>query len=281
MIASRRTLLVTGASSGFGREIAREALVRGYAVVATARNPDSLHHLFEEGDGDLLALHLDVSKADTIDAAIKGACQRFGRIDVLVNNAGLGFVGSIEECSQDEVEMLFDINFNGCVRMIQAVLPMMRSRGDGMIVNMSSRAGVAAVGGCGLYAATKFALEGMSEALKQELEPLGIDVMLIEPGAFRTDYAVRSLVAAARIIDDYRETSGMMRERIPTSHGMQPGDPVLAAKAILDAIENPHRPFRLVLGADAALALTDVLERRIDEIRQWREISVSVDRASS
>lgn len=272
------TILVTGASSGFGREIAREALSRNYRVAATARNPESLDDLVKEGGEYIVALRLDVSDESTIDQAMKDVGQRFGQIDVLVNNAGIGLVGSVEECSQQEIERLFDINFHGCIRMIKAVLPQMRRRGSGTIVNMSSRAGVAAVGGCGIYAATKFALEGLSEALRLELDPLGIAVLLVEPGAFRTDYAARSLIAAEREIGDYAATSGMMRQRIPASDGLQPGDPALAAKAILDAVDNPDRPFRLVLGAEAASMLAEVMQTRLKEIRSWAGVSRSVDR---
>lgn len=277
MTESSPTLLVTGASTGFGREIAIAALDRGYNVVATARNPPTLRDIVDRGGNRVLALPLDVADEASIAAAISAAEQRFGRIDVLVNNAGIGMVGSIEECSAEEVSLLFDINFHGAVRLIQGVLPGMRRRGAGTIVNMSSRAGVAAVGGCGVYAATKFAMEGMSEALRLELEPLGIGVMLVEPGAFRTDYASRSLVAAERVLEDYAATSGMMRTRIPGSDGLQPGDPVRGAGAIMDAVGRQKRPFRLVLGALAASSLEAILEERLAEIKEWGELSRSVD----
>lgn len=277
MIERSPTLLVTGASSGFGREIAIAALNRGYNVVATARKPSTLGDIVDRGADRVLALALDVGDEASIAAAISAAEEKFGQIDVLVNNAGIGMVGSIEECSAGEVSLLFDINFHGAVRLIQSVLPAMRRRRAGMIVNMSSRAGVAAVGGCGVYAATKFAIEGMSEALRLELAPLGIGVMLVEPGAFRTDYASRSLVAAERVLEDYAATSGIMRSRIPDSDGLQPGDPVRAAAAIMDAVGSESRPFRLVLGAQAASSLEAVLEERLAEIREWAEVSRSVD----
>jgi NAD(P)-dependent dehydrogenase (short-subunit alcohol dehydrogenase family) len=252
--------LITGCSTGFGNELARQVLERGYRTVVTARKPDEVAALAALGDA--LVLPLDVTDRTQIAAAVAAADKRFGRIDVLVNNAGIGYFSAIEEGEDDQVRRLFEINVFGLTHMIQAVLPGMRRRRSGFIVNLSSLAGLRSFPGLGYYNATKFAVEGLSEALWQEVEPLGIKVMLVEPSGFRTDWAGRSANDSKRLIEDYAATAGVGSHEIRTSSGHQPGDPVRAAAAIIDATEAARPPHRLLLGNAAyegAVAKLDTL----------------------
>ena len=253
---------ITGCSTGFGLELAKQAIEHGYRAVVTARDPAKL-----EGYGaidNVLVLKLDVTKPDQIAAAMQAADSRFGGIDVLVNNAGIGYFTAIEEGEEAEVRKMFDVNVFGMSRMIQAVLPGMRKRRKGFIVNFSSIGGLRAFPAIGYYNATKFAVEGLSEALWQEVEPLGIRVMLVEPSGFRTDWAGRSANESALQIDDYVATAGAVRSQVRASSGRQPGDPIRAAKAIIKAVASENPPHHLLLGNDAfegAMAKLDELRK--------------------
>lgn len=251
---------ITGCSTGFGLELARQAIEHGWRTVMTARDPSKL-----EGYGatdNVLVLKLDVTQPDQIAAAIQAAEARFGGIDVLVNNAGIGYFAAIEEGEEAEVRKMFEVNVFGLTRMTQAVLPGMRHRRSGCIVNVASLGGLRGFAALGQYNATKFAVEGLSEALRLEVEPLGIRVMVVEPSGFRTDWAGRSANESARQIDDYMATAGTVRAGVRASSGRQPGDPVRAAKAIVDAVASGRPPHHLLLGNDAfqgAMAKLDEL----------------------
>jgi len=240
---------ITGCSTGFGLELARQAIGHGYRTVVTARDPSKL-----EGFGmtdNVLVLDLDVTRAEQVAAAVDAAQARFGHIDVLVNNAGIGYFAAIEEGEEAQVRKMFDVNVFGMTRMIQAVLPGMRQRRSGYIVNVSSLAGLRGMPALGQYCATKFAVEGLSESLRQEVEELGIQVMVVEPSGFRTDWAGRSAHESAHQIDDYVATAGHVRRQIRADSGQQPGDPVLAVKALVAAVASGHPPHHLLLGNHA------------------------------
>jgi NAD(P)-dependent dehydrogenase (short-subunit alcohol dehydrogenase family) len=243
--------LITGCSTGFGRELSRAVLARGYRVVVTARNPESIESLVAGHEDRAIALRLDVTNPAEIDAAVRQAEQTFGRIDVLVNNAGIGYFGAIEESDESEVRRMFEINVFGLARMTQAVLPGMRKRRSGHIVNIASIGGIRAFPAVGFYNATKFAVVGLSEALSLEVAPLGIKVTIVEPSGFRTDWAGRSANEAKQQIADYAETAGKNQASIRGYSGKQPGDPVKAAEAIIKAVESPEPPLHLLLGKAA------------------------------
>ncbi len=240
---------ITGCSTGFGRELATQVLARGFRVAVTARKPEQVEALAAKGDA--LVLKLDVTDQSQIDAAIIAAEAKFGGIDVLVNNAGIGYFAAIEEGEEIEVRRMFEINVFGMSRMIQAVLPGMRQRRKGCIVNISSLAGLRSAPSLGFYNATKFAVEGLSGALLQEVEPLGIKVIVVEPSGFRTDWAGRSANESKKQIADYAKTAGEWRHEIRADSGKQPGDPVRAVGALITAVESPKPPRHLLLGNDA------------------------------
>ena len=240
---------ITGCSTGFGRELATQALARGFRVVVTARKPEQVEALATKGEA--LVLKLDVTDQAQINSAIKAAEKKFGGIDVLVNNAGIGYFAAIEEGEDDQVRRMFEINVFGMSRMIQAVLPGMRQRRKGCIVNLSSIGGLRGFPALGFYNATKFAVEGLSEALRREVEPLGIKVIIVEPSGFRTDWAGRSANESKKQIADYAKTAGKLRREIRADSGKQPGDPVRAVQALIAAVESPKPPRHLLLGNDA------------------------------
>jgi NAD(P)-dependent dehydrogenase (short-subunit alcohol dehydrogenase family) len=240
---------ITGCSTGFGRELATQALERGFRVVVTARQPEEVEALVSLGEA--LVLKLDVTDPSQIDAAIKAAEKKFGGIDVLVNNAGIGYFAAIEEGEDKEVRRMFEINVFGMSRMIQAALPGMRKQRKGCIVNISSLAGLRSAPALGFYNATKFAVEGLSGALLQEVEPLGIKVMVVEPSGFRTDWAGRSANESKKQIADYAKTAGAWRKELRADSGKQPGDPVRAVQALIAAVESPKPPRHLLLGNDS------------------------------
>jgi len=267
---------ITGCSTGFGRELAKLVLERGWCAVATARNPESLHDLATEPDRSL-ALKLDVTSGPQIAAAVAQAEARFGRIDVLVNNAGYGYMAGVEEGEDDEVRALFETNFFGLVNVTRAVLPGMRKRRSGHIVNLSSMGGFVGQASSGYYNATKFAVEGLSEALAKEVEPLGIKVMIVEPGAFRTDWAGRSLRLTHHPIDDYANTAGVRRQTVTGRSGKQPGDPVRGAKAIVDAVQSGKPPQRLLLGRMALDTARGKLEALRGDFEAWEQTTLAAD----
>lgn len=266
---------ITGCSTGFGRELAKQVLELGHRVVVTARRPAEVKDLAALGEA--LVLTLDVTKQGQINAAIKAAEKRFGRIDVLVNNAGIGYFAAIEEGEEKEVRRMFEINVFGLSRMVQAALPGMRRRHRGFIVNFSSIAGLRAFPAAGYYNATKFAVEGLSEALWQEVEPLGIKVMLVEPSGFRTDWAGRSANESKRQIADYAATAGAWRKQVRAMSGKQPGDPVRAARAIIAAVEGAKPPHRLLLGNDAYEGATAKLKELGKEFSAWESVARGAD----
>ena len=273
---------ITGASRGFGLEIAKEALSRGDSVVATARNPKTVLDAIPDGGERLLAVGLDVSVPEQVQAAVDAAIERFGRIDVLVNNAGRGLVGAVEETSEAEARAIFDVNVFGLLAVTRAVLPHMRAARSGLVVNLSSVGGFVAWPGWGVYAATKFAVEALSEAMTHELAPLGIKSVAIEPGPFRTNFLDgTSLSVAQAQLDDYAATAGAARTWADDTNYDQDGDPVKAAKIIVDLAGDEELPERIQLGANAVADVAAKLERTASDQEQWRSISLSADYATS
>jgi NAD(P)-dependent dehydrogenase (short-subunit alcohol dehydrogenase family) len=266
---------ITGCSTGFGRELAMHLLERGYPTVVTARNPDDISDL--AGVRNALALKLDVTDQGQVDKAVKVAEEKLGRIDVLVNNAGIGYFAAVEESEEEQVRRMFEINVFGLNRMIQAILPGMRKQRKGFIINFSSIGGLCSFPALGHYNATKFAVEGLSGALSQEVEPLGINVMLVEPSGFRTDWAGRSANESKLVIDDYAATAGATRRQLRAVSGKQAGDPMRAVHAILQAVESPNPPHHLLLGNDAYDAAMAKLEELRTEFSAWEAVSRGAD----
>jgi NAD(P)-dependent dehydrogenase (short-subunit alcohol dehydrogenase family) len=274
---SKPVWFITGCSTGFGRELARTTLERGYRVVVTARKPQEIADLAKGHEANALVLALDVTKADQIAASVAAAEARFGRIDVLVNNAGVGYFAAIEESDDSEVRRMFEINFWGLANMTRAVLPGMRARRSGHIVNISSMGGVRGAPAVGYYNATKFGLEGLSEALAQETAPLGIKVLIVEPSGFRTDWAGRSANETLHPIADYDSTAGARQRMIRGYSGKQPGDPVRAAAAIIQAVEAPDAPLRLMLGKAALAAGRGKVEALAKDFEAWAAVTEGAD----
>ncbi|PNH81486.1 oxidoreductase [Arthrobacter sp. AFG20] len=269
------TWLITGCSTGLGRALAQAVLAHGHNAVVTARNVNAVKDIAADFPGTALALPLDVTDKEQISSAVQQAQARFGGIDVLVNNAGYGYRAAVEEADDADIRQLFDTNLFGAVDMIKAVLPDMRAKRAGAILNISSIGARISPAGSGYYSATKAALEGLSGSLHKELQPLGISVTAIEPGAFRTDFAGRSLTQSATAIPDYAETAGKRRKENDTVHGTQPGDPGKAAEAIIAVVESANPPSLLVLGQDAYGAFAAVADVQRAELDQWRELSLS------
>lgn len=274
-ITEKPVWFITGCSTGFGYELAKYVLERGYRTVVTARNPEDVKAL--AGLGEALVLKLDVTDQAQVDAAIKSAEEKFGRIDVLVNNAGFGYIGAVEESEEEPVRRMFDVNVFGLGRVISAALPAMRRNRSGFIVNISSLAGIRPFAGLGYYSATKFAVEGLSGALMLEVEPLGIKVMLVEPSGFRTDWAGRSAVESRQQIEDYAATAGAKRNQLHAVSGKQPGDPARAAQAIVMAVESPNPPQHLLLGNDAYNLATATLEEMRNGVSAWEAVARGAD----
>jgi NAD(P)-dependent dehydrogenase (short-subunit alcohol dehydrogenase family) len=244
--------LITGCSRGFGRELTQAVLMRGYRAVVTARNRATIEEFAVRFPDACLAAELDVTNADQRKAVVTSAETRFGGVDVLVNNAGYGYLAAVEEGEDDEVRAMFEANFFGLAALIRAVLPGMRTRRRGHIVNVSSVGGLIGIPGVGYYNATKFALEGLSEALAAEVVPLGIRVTIVEPGPFRTDWAGASLRTSKDAIAAYEETAGARRRMIQGYSGKQPGDPVRGAEAIIKAVDAPEPPAPPAARSDRA-----------------------------
>ena len=269
---------ITGASRGFGLEIAKEALSRGDSVVATARDPRAVLDAIPNAGDQLLAVALDVSDPAQIDAAVDDAITRFGRIDALINNAGRGLVGSVEETSDAEARAIFDVNVFGLLAVTRAVLPHMRAARSGLIVNLSSVGGFVAWPGWGVYAATKFAVEALSEAMTHELAPLGIRSVAIEPGPFRTNFLDgTSLAFAGTELEDYASTAGAARTWATDTNYGQDGDPLKAAKIIVDLADRDDLPERIQLGSNAFEDVAAKLERTARDQATWRSVSLSAD----
>jgi NAD(P)-dependent dehydrogenase (short-subunit alcohol dehydrogenase family) len=267
------TWLITGCSTGLGRALAEAVIRAGHNAVVTARDVAKVADLAEATPGRVLAVALDVTNPAQVTSAVQQAEERFGGVDVLVNNAGYGYRAAVEEGDDAEVRALFDTHFFGTVAMIKAVLPGMRARGSGAIVNISSIGATVTPVGSGYYSAAKAAIEGMSGALRGELEPLGISVAVVEPGAFRTDFAGRSLTQSATVIDDYAGTAGQRRKENDTMDGSQAGDPAKAGAAIIAAVESSEPPAFLLLGPDALGLYRYVADARAAEIAKWEELT--------
>jgi NAD(P)-dependent dehydrogenase (short-subunit alcohol dehydrogenase family) len=271
------TWLITGCSTGLGRALAEPVIAAGHNAVVTARDAARVADLAEGNSDRVLALPLDVTDSAQVTRAVSEAEGRFGDIDVLVNNAGYGYRAAVEEGDDSDIRQLFETQFFGAVAMIKAVLPRMRARRSGAIVNISTIGVQIMPVGSGYYAASKAALEAMSGALYGELQPLGISVTVIEPGAFRTDFAGRSLTQSTTVIEDYADTAGKRRKEHDTVHGTQPGDPAKAAKAIIAAVESDEPPAFLLLGNDALNIYRRLAEARLDTINKWEHLTTGTD----
>ncbi|HET6499627.1 MAG TPA: oxidoreductase [Amycolatopsis sp.] len=271
---TNRVWLITGCSTGFGREIALAALRAGDRVLATARRPEQLDGLVEEWGEQVRTCALDVTDPAAIAAAVKAAFECFGRIDVVVNNAGHGSVGAVEELTMAELRALMEVMFFGAVTVTKAVLPHLRRQGSGAIVQLSSMGGRLSMPGFGAYCAAKFALEGLSEALAAELAPFGVRVLIVEPGAFRTEFG-GARMHRSREIEAYRVSTADTRAAVDGMDGGQPGDPAKAAAAILAVLDAENPPLRLALGADAVEAIRAHHDRSRQELEAWAELSTS------
>jgi NAD(P)-dependent dehydrogenase (short-subunit alcohol dehydrogenase family) len=272
MSATVQTWFITGTSSGFGRAYAEHALAQGHNVVATARNVDRLGDLVALAPQRVLATPLDVTAPGAAEAAVQAAVARFGRIDVLINNAGYGVVGALEETSDAELRALMDTNFFGAMAVTRAALPVLRAQRSGAIVNMSSLGGQLSFAGFSAYSASKFALEGASEALAQEMAPFGVKVLIVEPGQFRTELASGSL-RHMPVIAAYEPVVGGTREFARTMHNTQAGDPRKAAAAIERALAAEQTPLRLQLGDDAIDAVRAHAEGLLKDMQAWEAVS--------
>jgi len=268
---------ITGASRGFGLEIARAALERRDSVVAAARDPKVVEGALGQRE-QLMAVELDVTDERQAQSAVSAAFERFGQIDVLVNNAGRGLLGAVEEASAEEVRSVFAVNADGLLNVTRMVLPSMRARRSGRILNLSAVGGFDAWPGWGVYCATKFAVEGLSEALRAELLPLGIHVTIIEPGTLRTDFLdASSLRRAARVIDDYSGSGGSARQWADTANHNQLGDPVKGAAAIVAVATSTKPPSRVQLGTDSLERVEAKLAQVATELAAWRALAKSTD----
>lgn len=272
-----KTWLITGCSSGLGRQLAEAVAARGDRLVATARSADSLQPLCERYPETVRSIPLDVTRAGDAARAVELAERAFGGLDILVNNAGFGFIGAIEEGEPGEYRPMFEVNVFGLIETTRAALPALRKRAGARIVNLSSGAGIAGSAGFGFYNASKFAVEGLSEALADELRPLGVKVIIVEPGPFRTEFLGRSMITAAREIPAYAETVRARRHYRQTNNGRQAGDPAKAVAVMLQAVDAEHPPLHLPIGPRAHA----IAERKLDSFRAdmtaWRDFSIATD----
>ncbi|MDN7899793.1 oxidoreductase [Burkholderia cepacia] len=275
-MASANLMLITGVSSGFGRALAQEALAAGHTVVGTVRSAQAAQ-AFEALSTRAFARVLDVTDFDRIDGVVAEIEANVGPVDVLVNNAGYGHEGIMEEAPLAEMRRQFDVNVFGAVAMMKAIVPFMRERRRGRILNITSMGGHITMPGIAYYCGSKFALEGISEAAGKELEPLGIAVTAVAPGSFRTDWAGRSMVRTPRSIADYDAIFDPIRQAREEKSGKQPGDPVKAARAILAVVAAQHPPAHLLLGSDALRLVRGKLAALDEEIRAWEAVTVSTD----
>ena len=271
------TWLITGCSTGLGRHLAQAVLAAGHHAVLTARDPGTLTELVDRHPETALALALDVTDPAQVSGAVQQAEERFSGVDVLVNNAGYGYRAAVEEGEETEVAQLFATNFFGAVAMTKAVLPGMRDRRSGTIVNISSIGAQIAPAGSGYYAASKAALEALTASLLKEVAPLGLHAMVVEPGGFRTDFSGRSLHQAAEPIADYADTAGRRRKENDTTHGTQPGDPDRAAAAMIAAVESAEPPALLLLGRDALTGFRSVRDAERAQLEAWESTTLSTD----
>jgi len=272
--------LITGCSTGLGRALAEATLAAGARVAVTARDSSSVAELVAQYPGRALALNLDVTRSAEVRDAVDECSNTFGHVDVLVNNAGYGYIAAVEEGVREEVGTLFDTNFFGPANLIQAVLPIMRSRRSGHIINITSIRGLAGGGGSGYYSATKFALEGLTESLREEVAEFGIEVTAVSPGAFRTDWAGRSLRRSTRTIKHYTQGAENRYETISKRDGTQAGDPDAAAQAIIALVRSDNAPGHLLLGTAAMTTMRKKMAELANEIDAWESISRGTDFSS-
>lgn len=277
MRTSSKIWLITGVSSGLGRALALQAAQNGDIVYGTVRKSDQIVEFNDLVHGKTFGIELDVNDHRQIGPVITHILDQFGRIDILVNNAGYGLFGAIEEVSMEEARQQMETNFFGALAVTQAVLPIMRNQRSGHIIMISSMSGVRANSGTGLYNASKFALEGMSEALALEIKPLNIHLTLVEPGPFRTEWAGASAIRSVKRIDDYNASSGERINYLNSINGKQPGDPVKGAKAIIKVVNSENPPLRLALGKPAVDAIRDKLQSVESEIAAWEAVSLDTE----
>jgi len=267
----KKVWFITGASSGFGRELAKLVLAKGDCVILTARRLEPLQEIAAGYKDCSLALQLDVTNAEERKKALKTVTEKFGRIDVLANIAGAGSYGAIEEFSSEQIRRQMELNFFAAAEFSREVLPQMRAQGSGHILNLTSIAGLVAFPGSGLYNASKFALEGLTEALHHEVRPFGVNVTLIEPGAFRTEFASSAAMKAEGAINDYAPLSAGMEEYYSTQNGQQMGDPIKGMQVVVDMVESDNAPVRLMLGEDAYQLWEGAVASRSRDLAKWRK----------
>ncbi|PWT91247.1 MAG: short-chain dehydrogenase/reductase [Proteobacteria bacterium] len=268
---------ITGCSTGFGRELARAVVARGFGAAVTAREAKDVTDIVAGHEDHTLALRLDVTDPAQVADSVRAAEEHFGGIDVLVNNAGIGYFAAVEESEEKDVRRMFEIDFFGLARMIHAVLPGMRKRRRGHIVNIASICGLAPFASLGYYCGAKFAVEGLSECLAMEVGPLGIKVTLVEPSGFRTNWAGRSANDASIEIADYAPTAGAVGRQLREQSGKQPGDPARAANAIIQVVEAPNPPLHLLLGKDALRLAHEKLDHLRRDFDAWQSVTVAAD----
>ncbi len=274
---NKKTWFITGISSGLGKSLAKAVIEHGDYVIGTFRKQEQVNEFNNTYQGKAGAVLLDVTNLQQIEHTFKKFKESNSQIDVLVNNAGVGFAGAVEETSIEETRAVFEANFFGALKITQEVLPFMRAQQSGHIVQISSHGGIKAFAGFGIYNASKFALEGFSEALAQELSPLNIKLTIVEPGPFRTEFAGNGLGLAEAVIEDYAETAGIFREKLKGVHGQQEGDPNKAARAIIDMVNSEHPPLRLPLGKIPLATIQmkiDSVQKDLDEQRTIAESAV-------
>ncbi|MGG4130507.1 oxidoreductase [Paenibacillus illinoisensis] len=278
MSLEKKVWFITGCSTGFGRQIAVQAIEAGYKVVVTARRVEQIQDIVSGHEENTLALPLDVTNDDQIKDAVQQTIDKFGRIDVLVNNAGIGYFSSVEESLEEETRRMFEINFWGLMHMTNVVLPHMRAQKSGHIINFSSIGGLTSFPTLGYYHATKYAVEGISESLAKELTPFNIAVTLIEPSGFRTDWGGRSSVKTDTQIPELKDSFvGQMLQGVQQNGGQESGNPVKAAAAVIKVVETPSPPLRLLLGKAAYQAATHKFTGLLSDIEEWKEITLNAD----
>lgn len=278
MINKENVWFITGCSTGFGREIAKKVIAAGYKVAVTARNKSKIKDLIVNNEENALALILDVTDKSQVREAVKQTVEKFGRIDILVNNAGIGYFSSVEESIEEQTRRMFEINFWGLMDVTNTVLPYMRNQKSGHIINFSSIAGLTSSPTLGYYNATKYAVEGISESLVQEVSPLGIKVTLIEPSGFRTDWYGRSSVKTELTIEDYKGTVvDKMLKMVDQKSGQEKGDPEKAAQALIAVVESENPPYHLLLGKRAYQAAYYKIDRLKKDFEEWKEITINAD----
>jgi len=265
---------VTGSSTGLGRALVEVLLEKGYCVSATARKPSDLTSLRQKYGKQILCPELDVTNPEQVRLSVQQTLDHFGRIDVVVNNAGYGLIGSVEEVTDKEIRRQFDTNLFGALDVTRVILPHFRKQGSGHIVNISSIGGFRAVAGAAIYNATKFALEAVSEALAKEVAPLGIRVVLVEPGPFRTDFGGRSIDDTPKRMEEYKATAGKMREYYQLAHGKQVGDPRKAGEAIIQAVESKENFLRLPLGHATLTGIREKIDQVQKDLALWEQVAI-------